>query len=95
MQCPCVFLVGDSLSNKLSAITESRRQQATAIVLMGVIGAEFGASVETKSTDQQACIAEGFGLTNYTHARNTSKRVYSSVLSVRLILIYPVFFFCV
>jgi len=64
--------VGDSTSNKMSAITESRRQQATAVVLMGVIGAEFGASVETKAGDQMG-IAEGFGLTNYTHARNTSK----------------------
>ena len=64
-------VVGDSTSNKMSAITESRRQQATAIVLMGVIGAEFGASMESKAGDQNR-IAEGFGLTNYTHARNTS-----------------------
>ena len=55
----------------MSAITESRRQQATAVVLMGVIGAEFGASMESKAGDLTG-IAEGFGLTNYTHARNTS-----------------------
>lgn len=59
------------MSNKMSAITESRRQQATAVVLMGVIGAEFGASMDAKAGDQTG-IAEGFGLTNYTHARNTS-----------------------
>jgi len=56
----------------MSAITESRRRQATAVVLMGVIGAEFGASVDNKTGDQIG-IAEGFGLTNYTHARNTSQ----------------------
>jgi len=39
---------------------------------MGVIGSEFGASMESKAGDQMK-IAEGFGLTNYTHARNTSK----------------------
>jgi len=68
----CAFFAGDSTSDKMSAITESRRRQATAIVLMGVIGAEFGASMESKAGDQIG-IAEGFGLTNYTHARNTSK----------------------
>ena len=55
----------------MSAITESRRRQATAVVLLGVIGAEFGGSMESKAGDQVG-IAEGFGLTNYTHARNTS-----------------------
>jgi len=67
--------VGDSTSNKMSAITESRRKQATAVVLMGVIGAEFGASMESKGADQIG-IAEGFGLTNYSHARNTSMSIY-------------------
>jgi len=62
----------------MSAITESRRQQATAIVLMGVIGAEFGASMEGKTGDQNR-IAEGFGLTNYTHARNTSTLSISNI----------------
>ena len=71
----CVYL-GDSTSNKMSAITESRRKQATAVVLMGVIGAEFGASMESKAGDQIG-IAEGFGLTNYTHARNTSTSIAS------------------
>jgi len=61
------------MSNKMSAITESRRQQATAVVLMAVVGAEFGASMDSKAGDQSG-IAEGFGLTNYTHARNTSKQ---------------------
>ena len=59
----------------MSAITESRRKQATAVVLMGVIGAEFGASMESKGADQIG-IAEGFGLTNYSHARNTSMSIY-------------------
>jgi len=64
----------------MSAITESRRRQATAIVLMGVIGAEFGASMESKAGDQTK-VAEGFGLTNYMHARNTSKSI-ASLLTV-------------
>jgi len=61
-----------AISNKQSAIHESRRKQATAIVMMGVIGAEFGASLEAAATADRTNVAEGFGLTNYTHARHTS-----------------------
>ncbi|KAG8456783.1 hypothetical protein GDO86_002532 [Hymenochirus boettgeri] len=60
---------------------EERRKQATAIVLLGVIGAEFGAEIEPpklltrpRSSSQ---IPEGFGLTsggsNYSLARHTCK----------------------
>lgn len=60
---------------------EERRKQATAIVLLGVIGAEFGAEIEPPKlpsrprTSSQA--PDGFGLTtggsNYSLARHTCK----------------------
>ncbi|NWJ03483.1 WDR7 protein, partial [Crypturellus undulatus] len=64
---------------KISTSYEERRKQATAIVLLGVIGAEFGAEIEPpklltrpRSSSQ---IPEGFGLTsggsNYSLARHT------------------------
>ncbi|XP_072920232.1 WD repeat-containing protein 7 isoform X2 [Hemitrygon akajei] len=66
---------------KSSSSFEERRKQATAIVLLGVIGAEFGAEIEppklptrTRNTSQ---VPEGFGLTsggsNYSLARHTCK----------------------
>lgn len=66
---------------KISTSYEERRKQATAIVLLGVIGAEFGAEIEPpklltrpRSSSQ---IPEGFGLTsggsNYSLARHTCK----------------------
>ncbi|XP_067839921.1 WD repeat-containing protein 7 isoform X2 [Heptranchias perlo] len=66
---------------KSSSSYEERRKQATAIVLLGVIGAEFGAEIEppklptrTRNTSQ---VPEGFGLTsggsNYSLARHTCK----------------------
>ncbi|XP_067887056.1 WD repeat-containing protein 7 isoform X2 [Heterodontus francisci] len=66
---------------KSSSSYEERRKQATAIVLLGVIGAEFGAEIEppklptrTRNTNQ---VPEGFGLTsggsNYSLARHTCK----------------------
>ncbi|XP_051498402.1 WD repeat-containing protein 7 isoform X1 [Apus apus] len=66
---------------KTSTSYEERRKQATAIVLLGVIGAEFGAEIEPpklltrpRSSSQ---IPEGFGLTsggsNYSLARHTCK----------------------
>ncbi|XP_038646492.1 WD repeat-containing protein 7 isoform X5 [Scyliorhinus canicula] len=68
-------------TKKLSSSYEERRKQATAIVLLGVIGAEFGAEIEppklptrTRNTNQ---VPEGFGLTsggsNYSLARHTCK----------------------
>jgi len=59
----------------MSESHESRRKQATAIVMMGVIGAEFGAAMESnkKGDDvQKKNVAEGFGIQNYSHARHTS-----------------------
>ncbi|XP_053151484.1 WD repeat-containing protein 7 isoform X3 [Hemicordylus capensis] len=83
-------LVDDDISGSLSGLPqmkkislsyEERRKQATAIVLLGVIGAEFGAEIEPpklltrpRSSSQ---IPEGFGSTsggsNYSLARHTCK----------------------
>ncbi|KAI5091513.1 WD repeat-containing protein 7, partial [Silurus meridionalis] len=68
-------------AKKISNSYEERRKQATAIVLLGVIGAEFGAEIEPPRlpsrprTSGQA--PEGFGLStvgsNYSLARHTCK----------------------
>ncbi|CAL9683307.1 unnamed protein product [Knipowitschia caucasica] len=67
-------------TKKICNSYEERRKQATAIVLLGVIGAEFGAEIEPSKgsrtrTGGQA--PEGFGLTsggsNYSLARHTCK----------------------
>uniref|UniRef100_A0A8C2DLT7 WD repeat domain 7 n=1 Tax=Cyprinus carpio TaxID=7962 RepID=A0A8C2DLT7_CYPCA len=58
---------------------EERRKQATAIVLLGVIGAEFGAEIEPPKLPSRARTStqapDGFGLTtggsNYSLARHT------------------------
>uniref|UniRef100_A0A8C0GNF9 WD repeat domain 7 n=1 Tax=Chelonoidis abingdonii TaxID=106734 RepID=A0A8C0GNF9_CHEAB len=74
-------LSGHPQMKKISTSYEERRKQATAIVLLGVIGAEFGAEIEPpklltrpRSSSQ---IPDGFGLTsggsNYSLARHTCK----------------------
>uniref|UniRef100_A0A8C8SHV6 WD repeat-containing protein 7 n=1 Tax=Pelusios castaneus TaxID=367368 RepID=A0A8C8SHV6_9SAUR len=78
---PAGCLSGLPQMKKISSSYEERRKQATAIVLLGVIGAEFGAEIEPpklltrpRSSSQ---IPEGFGLTsggsNYSLARHTCK----------------------
>ncbi|XP_067140814.1 WD repeat-containing protein 7 isoform X4 [Centruroides vittatus] len=62
---------------KPSSAAEGRRKQATAIVLLGVIGAEYGYEIEQskrKSAEEQKkkSIVDGFGLSNYSLARHTS-----------------------
>ncbi len=57
---------------------ESRRKQATAIVMMGVLGAEFGQEMEPskrkeKDDKKKTPAVKGFGLTDYSHARHTSE----------------------
>ncbi|XP_048360289.1 WD repeat-containing protein 7-like [Sphaerodactylus townsendi] len=77
---PAGSLSGFPQMKKISMSYEERRKQATAIVLLGVIGAEFGAEIEPpklltrpRSSSQ---IPEGFGSTsggsNYSLARHTS-----------------------
>uniref|UniRef100_A0A669DZG3 WD repeat domain 7 n=1 Tax=Oreochromis niloticus TaxID=8128 RepID=A0A669DZG3_ORENI len=69
-------------AKKISNSYEERRKQATAIVLLGVIGAEFGAEIEPPKGLARARAGgqapEGFGLTsggssNYSLARHTCK----------------------
>ena len=70
---------GDSPLHRHSRSFESRRKQATAIVMLAVIGAEFGHEItpkrgsmveEPKKTKKGQ---EGFTLSNYSLARHTSK----------------------
>uniref|UniRef100_A0A8C9SCU4 WD repeat domain 7 n=1 Tax=Scleropages formosus TaxID=113540 RepID=A0A8C9SCU4_SCLFO len=68
-------------AKKISNSYEERRKQATAIVLLGVIGAEFGAEIEPPKLPSRARTSaqapDGFGLTtggsNYSLARHTCK----------------------
>ncbi|XP_048021920.1 WD repeat-containing protein 7 isoform X3 [Megalobrama amblycephala] len=68
-------------AKKICNSYEERRKQATAIVLLGVIGAEFGAEIEPPKLPSRARtstqVPEGFGLTsggsNYSLARHTCK----------------------
>ena len=77
-------MLGDIPANKLSASFESRRKQATAIVMLGVIGAEFGQEMEpsrTKGVEETKKgktknSADGFSLVNYSLARHTSKSFF-------------------
>ena len=71
-----VILIGDSPTRKVSSSFESRRRQATAIVMLGVIGAEFGAEVQPSrqrapSMVTSRPIQQGFGLSDYSLARHT------------------------
>ena len=67
------FITGEG--QKLSQSFESRRKQATAIVMMGVLGAEFGAEIEPsrRKGGEEKAVVEGFGITKYSHAMHTSK----------------------
>lgn len=71
----CVF-PGDSPIRKVSSSFESRRKQATAIVMLGVIGAQFGAEIQPSrqrapSNTSNRPIQQGFGLSDYSLARHT------------------------
>jgi hypothetical protein len=62
------------------SVAELKRKQTTAVVLLGVIGAEFGQDVSDGSTRRRASedqrrkssVVEGFGIGNNTLARLTS-----------------------
>ncbi|XP_025115150.1 WD repeat-containing protein 7-like isoform X3 [Pomacea canaliculata] len=72
-------MLGGDMPAKMSVTFDSRRRQATAIVMLGVIGAEFGQEIEpsrrrvqdTKKTKLKS--QEGFSLSNYSLSRHTSK----------------------
>jgi len=72
-----IFFLSEISSRRPSSATEGKRKQTTAIVLLGVIGAEYGHEIETskkKSPDdhKKRSVVEGFGLQNYSLARHTS-----------------------
>ncbi|XP_063439339.1 WD repeat-containing protein 7-like isoform X1 [Mytilus trossulus] len=72
-------MVSDSPLHRGSSYSfESRRKQATAIVMLGVIGAEFGHEIEpnrrkVEVTKKSKKEQEGFTLSNYSLSRHTSK----------------------
>lgn len=63
---------------KASSSFESRKKQATAIVMLGVIGAEFGHEIEPSRRKleelkkNKKSAQDGFTLQNYSLARHTS-----------------------
>ncbi|KAL2738736.1 WD repeat-containing protein 7 isoform X1 [Vespula squamosa] len=67
-----------SVARKPSSVAELKRKQTTAVVLLGVIGAEFGQDVTTtnqrRDSEQRrkSSIVEGFGIGNNNLARHTS-----------------------
>ena len=64
---------GKSITSSLSS--EARRRQATAIVLMSVLGAEFGDTitpVDVTEMRNRAVSLAGFGVNDYSSARLTS-----------------------
>jgi hypothetical protein len=79
------FLLLDLCLRKPSSLSELRRKQTTAVILMGVIGSEFGQEVNgsdnasTSSRSQsgssvrrKSSIVEGFGIGNNNLSRLTS-----------------------
>ncbi|KAK0158543.1 hypothetical protein PV328_009533 [Microctonus aethiopoides] len=66
------------ITRKPSSVAELKRKQTTAVVLLGVIGAEFGQDVATtnqrRDSDQRrkSSVVEGFGIGNNNLARHTS-----------------------
>ncbi|XP_053212301.1 WD repeat-containing protein 7-like isoform X2 [Panonychus citri] len=73
---------GTSYQRRSSSGSEIRRKQSTAIILLGVIGSEYGEGVEPskgqrvmaeEDPNQKKSIIEGFGAGNYTLARHTSR----------------------
>jgi WD repeat-containing protein 7 len=72
-----------------STSTEARRKEATAVVLLGVIGAEFGQDIEASAVKRKASaggepkkrgsVVEGFGIgaAGSNLARYTSKIIKS------------------
>lgn len=76
---PCCQIILGSV-RKWSSAVEAKRKQSTAIVLLGVIGAEYGHETEQSrrkpAEDQKKkSVIEGFGPGNYSLARHTSKCV--------------------
>jgi len=85
-----IFFSTDLCLRKPSTISELRRKQTTAVILMGVIGSEFGQEISaldnvntsTNSTSGRRCsVVEGFGVGNNNLSRLTSTIFFSDILS--------------
>ncbi|XP_026473359.1 WD repeat-containing protein 7 isoform X2 [Ctenocephalides felis] len=71
----------EEVVRKPSSIAELKRKQTTAVVLLGVIGAEFGQDITTEANNKKrmgddgrrkSSVVEGFGIGNNNLARLTS-----------------------
>ncbi|XP_055385792.1 WD repeat-containing protein 7 [Condylostylus longicornis] len=71
----------EEIIRKPSSIAELKRKQTTAVILLGVIGAEFGQDIsqdspnyKSRTQDQRrkSSVVEGFGISNNNLARLTS-----------------------
>ncbi|XP_052868793.1 WD repeat-containing protein 7 [Anopheles cruzii] len=68
----------EEVVRKPSSLAELKRKQTTAVVLLGVIGAEFGQDISSsdgkRSNDnrRKSSVVEGFGIGNNNLARSTS-----------------------
>ncbi|XP_055317657.1 WD repeat-containing protein 7 isoform X2 [Sitodiplosis mosellana] len=71
----------EEIVRKPSSLAELKRKQTTAVVLLGVIGAEFGQDISTDSNNstkrhsdqrRKSSVVEGFGIGNNNLARLTS-----------------------
>ena len=84
------FPVGQRTSQRF----ESRRRQATAIVMLGVLGAEFGAELQPsrrkagEDADKTNAL-EGFGISKHAYSMHTSK-YYFGIFIIYCILYYNI-----
>lgn len=71
----------EEVIRKPSSLAELKRKQTTAVVLLGVIGAEFGQDISCEGTNgskkgteqrRKSSVVEGFGISNNNLARLTS-----------------------
>lgn len=77
---------GNPPASSLPSLQQIRRNQATAVVLLGVIGAEYGQEIPHTSSSAAAATPvaaagqrhppEGFSKTDYSLARATSKTLF-------------------
>lgn len=81
--------ISDEHRNGLSSVAERRRKKSVAIILLGVIGSEYGQEIEKskrKTTAQsenehRKSIVEGFGSGNYNLAMQTSHALFNLLIS--------------
>lgn len=72
----------------LSSLAERRRKKSVAIILLGVIGSEYGQEIEKSkrkpvvtSDDRRKSIVDGFGLGNCNLSMQTSSALFSLLIS--------------